>query len=584
MIKEKLRSISIRELLMIYFLFIFVSLSAFLWMGYSNVKQNEDTIINNAKSQLNYTESRFDTSVKSIQYSVYELLGSKELLGFKQTLTQGDYFAEVSGRKNILDAFQREISSSLVLGELNAYWKNEDVLVSSNSKTQSDFQKVKDFLKEASYSGWYQIRGKDLYYVNFSPIVVRSQKSTSANFLVLGKIQQDYLYNLLGQVNTNPDSQDFFVLPDKQIVTYDSLPKTLSKDLSGFMANYKEDGGVQVIKNSGYTLLLKRNTLTGAWLATYIPVSAYSKNKGVLWNAAILLVVLITLAFLIVVLFYFSYFRNLQILRAGFKKARDGKYDYQIHEKTNAEFNFVFDSYNQMNHNTSQLLENLKAETDLRENAELRQLQAQINPHFLYNNFNFILSMADTSPKAVKLMTEHLAEYYRYLTNKNVQQTTLGQELRLAETYLTIMSLRKDIEYFIDAPEVYYELPFMAIIIQPLVENAVVHGIEGRIGSSQVGVFVEKQGDFLQIEVVDDGVGLTSGELKDLEEKLQKKDEVRGHSIGLWNVNQRLINHYGKASALKFRKNLAFSDYGLSVYFKIPLPEDLLEDLPEREV
>ena len=137
------------------------------------------------------------------------------------------------------------------------------------------------------------------------------------------------------------------------------------------------------------------------------------------------------------------------------------------------------------------LFTSLKTETDLRRNAEMKQLQAQINPHFLYNSLFFIMSMAKSSPEAVIRMSKHLAEYYRYLTRLDSSSVTLATELELADHYLGIMALCKTMDYDIKLPDELKEQPIMPLIIQPIVENAILHGIEERQGAHRVAISVE---------------------------------------------------------------------------------------------
>jgi two-component system sensor histidine kinase YesM len=220
------------------------------------------------------------------------------------------------------------------------------------------------------------------------------------------------------------------------------------------------------------------------------------------------------------------------------------------------------------------LFTSLSLETELRKTAEFKQLQAQINPHFLYNSLFFIMSKARTSPDSVEQMSKHLAEYYRYNTRLDSREVTFGSELKLAEHYLIIMSLCKELAYEIKLPEELETLPIIPLIIQPIVENAIQHGIEERQGAHRVSIEVLQHSDELQILIHDDGKGLNDQDMQKLLAKIasdQAPAESRG--IGLWNVNQRLKNEYGQASGLSFSRN----DWGgltVTVHMHLTQSED----------
>ena len=145
-------------------------------------------------------------------------------------------------------------------------------------------------------------------------------------------------------------------------------------------------------------------------------------------------------------------------------------------------------------------------------------------------------------------------------------QTILKDELDFAQSYLEIMTMRKELVYSIDFSEEMMEVPILPLIIQPLVENAIEHGIEGREGAFQVYLLGERKNGSIKISIIDDGKGLYDDEIQSLLIYTNQKEIDEEGSVGLWNVNQRLINHYGQDSRLHFQSN----DFGgLTVWFNI---------------
>lgn len=309
-----------------------------------------------------------------------------------------------------------------------------------------------------------------------------------------------------------------------------------------------------------------------AYLITYTQTNDFlqpiDRNRKVFF-ASILAV--FTLGLVVIFTFYRNYYRNIRLLERKFSQVEQGNHNTRITENTDREFYSLFRSFNHMVTEIQDLFVSLKTETELRRSAELQQLQAQINPHFLYNSLFFIMSVAQFSPDSVMRMSKHLAEYYRYLTKLDRHEVTLESELQFAEHFLIIMALSKKMEYSIDLPPELASLPLMPLIIQPVVENAIQHGIEGQQGAHRVTIDVKQTETAITIKVSDDGKGLSLDNIHSLEARLESDTPPEGiKGVGLWNVNQRLKNTYGERSGLHFTTN----DWGgLSVLLLISIPE-----------
>jgi sensor histidine kinase YesM len=229
----------------------------------------------------------------------------------------------------------------------------------------------------------------------------------------------------------------------------------------------------------------------------------------------------------------------------------DGDLNTKILPLPDNEFAYVFEQFNWMTDRIRQLIDSTVKEQQLRSQAEMRQLQLQINPHFLYNCLSYIVTVAE-KPKAVTQMAVLLSRYYRYCT-KSKAVTTIGEEVAYAQAYLSIMAMRKSIECDVSVAEELYPLPVIPLILQPIIENAIEHGIEERENAKHVFVkaypVIENR---IRVEVSDDGSGMSREEMERLKLCLRKKESTEGEGIGLWNVNQRLINYYGETSGLEF--------------------------------
>ena len=192
--------------------------------------------------------------------------------------------------------------------------------------------------------------------------------------------------------------------------------------------------------------------------------------------------------------------------------------------------------------------------------AELRALQAQINPHFLFNALNTLYGTIDRRSHEARRMVLNLADIFRYFLQGDRMTIQLSEELRIVEAYLEIEKLRLgdrlETELIVSESARAAMIPILSI--QPLVENAVKHGISAKAGRGRVSVTVSVTAPGLSVSVADTGVGF--------EESGRHPQD--GAGVGLENVRRRLALYYGPAADLSIRST---SD-GTTVSFLIPSP------------
>ncbi len=207
-----------------------------------------------------------------------------------------------------------------------------------------------------------------------------------------------------------------------------------------------------------------------------------------------------------------------------------------------------------------ELVEDVKRkQQDLRK-TELQLLQSQINPHFLYNTFDTIIWLAeDNQMKQVVDITTSLSMFFRTSLSRGQDFITIKEEEAHVRSYLEIQSVRyRDIlSYEVHIPEEVYEVRVPKLTLQPLVENALYHGIKYKRGSGHISVSARKDEGRLIFEVSDDGIGMTSEQLEKLNGVLQNMKDNGGGSVGCLNVNKRIKLYFGENYGLSFE-----SEYG----------------------
>ena len=187
-------------------------------------------------------------------------------------------------------------------------------------------------------------------------------------------------------------------------------------------------------------------------------------------------------------------------------------------------------------------IKNLAHEKHMAE-TRLHLLQAQIEPHFLFNTLSHVLSLVDTDPAQGKKMLAHLTRYLRSsLKRSREHDATLRQEIELIRDYLGIFKVRMSerLSYRIDVPEDCLEQRFMPMLLQPLVENAIQHGLEPAPAGGEIRIVAVRHDDVLQLQVRDNGLGL-------------QHDTESG--FGLVNIRERLRSLYGDKARLSIEAN-----------------------------
>lgn len=192
----------------------------------------------------------------------------------------------------------------------------------------------------------------------------------------------------------------------------------------------------------------------------------------------------------------------------------------------------------------AQELEQLRMQTLLRE-AELRALQSQVNPHFLFNTLNMVakMSLIEGADRTCTLL-ETVSDLLRYSLGKLDQPVSLGEEVQQVQRYANIQTerFRGRFRFAFEVDHSALELKLPCMTLQPLVENAVIHGIGSRESGGTVQIRVRRAGDFVRVEVEDDGVGIPPDRLAVLNTGAGSPGAVMGHTtgLGLQNVRQRL--------------------------------------------
>ncbi|MDQ0872822.1 two-component system sensor histidine kinase YesM [Paenibacillus sp. V4I3] len=318
---------------------------------------------------------------------------------------------------------------------------------------------------------------------------------------------------------------------------------------------------------------------TGWGIVGIVPLQEIVEEANAIRQLIIISVVL-SIIFAISLHFFVStrLTRPVHVLKNKMQLAASGFLEAKVVPSGNDEIADLGNSFNIMLGKIRRLLEQSIQEQQEIKKAELRALQAQINPHFLYNTLESIIWMAESGKKdQVITLVQSLSSLFRISLSKGKDWITIKKELEHVQSYMVIQQMRyRDIlEYDICIASELYSYPILKMTLQPIIENAIYHGIKNKRGKGMVQVrgVMDEDRDIL-IVVEDNGIGMSETRLEELRFALSQPDppeetgkEVSG-GFGLHNVHQRLRLYYGEAYGVQVNSR---EREGTTVMIRIPM-------------
>ena len=290
---------------------------------------------------------------------------------------------------------------------------------------------------------------------------------------------------------------------------------------------------------------------------------------------------ILTLVSIGILSFYFrkSIHLPLRQLLVAFRQLENGKLNIRMEHQQGDEFQDIYEGFNRMTKKLDQLIEQLYRQKMLAQKAELRQLQAQINPHFLFNCF-FILKrrIHYGDMETAERLSDHLGEYFRFITRTASDTITLAEEVRHAQIYAKIQAARFSERIhidFADMPKKYGSIQTGRLILQPVIENAFEYGLEDKEKGGILRVSFSEESGTLVIAVEDNGDKLSDEKILQIAAYINEQDagntEDLSEITGVLNIHKRLKYQMGDASGLHVARS---SLGGLCVKLVMTLGEE----------
>lgn len=319
--------------------------------------------------------------------------------------------------------------------------------------------------------------------------------------------------------------------------------------------------GVHAIAGQRYQLLCTRSDVTG-----WVTVGVFRMGDTLETVASlrrytlIVAVISIALATMVSLSFSASFTGPISRLRRLMGEAESGNLDVSFDTRPYyGEIRQLGGSFNSMMDKIRELLALVYKEQQDKREAEIRTLQAQIKPHFLYNTLDTIRWMAEEhQANEIVQLVSALTRLFRVSLSRGREVISLSDEMDHVRSYLYIQKVRYEdkLNYEIDVPEALLSLRVNKLILQPLVENAIYHGIKQKRGAGHIRLTGAREGDLLVMYVEDDGAGMTMEKCAELNAALRAPaGQEHDHGYGVFNVNDRIRLSYGRAYGLFYSIN-----------------------------
>ncbi|OMC94952.1 histidine kinase [Paenibacillus sp. FSL R5-0636] len=459
--------------------------------------------------------------------------------------------------------------------------QNKDVISNYNRAFGYD----EDYLKRNMSGKWtygdHSLESKDelkSFYWFYTDSLAQPGMLTGSNLVIEASFSYENIQNMLDTYKEGGQGDPFLYHKGNSPILNRSADKQLSEELILYLDKHSPENTTQdVVKLNGKNYLVSsvKSSYLDWNLIDVVPLyqilKPISLSQDLFYISMILLFVMGISASILL-------YRNVQYpikkLIKGLRRVQRGDYSVRLHNEGRNEFSFLFHRFNDMSHQIQDLIENVFNEKIRAREATLKQLQAQINPHFLYNCLGYIINMAQMKDEdAVVSMAYNLSAYYRYTTRMERETASLDEEIKLLVNYLDIQKLRNArIDYHIEIPENMLSQSVPRLMLQPIVENSVIHGVAKSYSSGEISISGEISNGFCKIYIDDDGPGLNPEQLEALNRKMQEPlQEEMG--CGLWNTNQRIMHLFGNQSCLTFKPS-PLGGFRTEIIWEIPTEDE----------
>ncbi|MDO5516719.1 MAG: sensor histidine kinase [Clostridium sp.] len=510
----------------------------------TQVNNNVDFSVKNAENIINYMSKdprviRFfhDNKFKNddLQDSVYDCIYSytsvnSEIAGVMIVNRSGGYISDVMNK----------ISRDSLLNErwyMKACEKPDEINIDINTVGRN-------------VNNIFQYSADEVFSISKAVV----DKKTNE---IIGVILIDIKLDIIRQIieNVKPGTAGFIYIMSGDDIVYTPVNDVVFRIKNSWIQEIDNNIITKKIKGENYQLTKVTSEYT-SWrtIGVFPEKESLSVIKRIEIQSVIIGILGLVIAQILATLFTRSIVKSIKKLRRLMKKAEDGDLLVQFNAKYNDEVGELGNSFNRMVKEINNLMILVKQEEKKKRIAEMNVLQAQIKPHFMYNTLDTIRWMAEENDEEdIVDIIEAFTTLLRISLSKGKEIITIKEEIQHVSSYLMIQKVRYEekLDYEIKVDDNIMDYKVVKLILQPLVENAIYHGIKEKRGNGKIIIEGTKRKDNLYFSVSDNGRGMDKETLDKINKMLMSRKN-EGSGYGIFNVNERIKLMCGEAYGLKY--------------------------------
>lgn len=590
------------KLIVLFLLLCFIPLTMLGMFSYyrsSGVIQQKvyQTVLENL-SQVNYGLNYFISDIEQLSMYIYSNQDIQDVLAKPENRELLEKHEDGKAINNVLDAFLgfKNWDIQIYLLGLNGdRYFTGDLLPTAYSNFNPNwglFRKARLADGNIAWDTKYTIKKTDDYgaVISLGRLIKNIETNEPLGYLIID-VMEPALADKYNKAHVYPEGQLLLLdregyivssIPSKQAVgtrLEDGFLPTVLGGTKGYF-RWDDPGGVK------FMVVYATSETTGFKMINKIPVASITKDSQSIRNLT-----LIVIALEVVVFFFIAYLLSrtltnpIRKLRALMSRVEEGNLNVAFPSHSEDEIGQLGQSFNKMLARIK-LLINEVYEKQLRvQEAELKAVQAQFNPHFLYNTLDSINWMARIHKlDEISQTVISLGELLRFSISKDGVFIRIEEDIRQIQNYLNIQQIRyrDKVKVSIDIEPEIRNLYTLKLLLQPVIENAVTHGLEMKTGQGRLIIQGMRTGDRVRFTIEDDGVGMDKRTVDQILRGEYHSIHHKNTGIGLENVRKRLLLYFKETSSFRVQSE---PGEGTKVMIEIPVIEEVKEgenDVPYR--
>jgi len=555
-IRSRLRNLHVyQKVIAVFVLLIIPGYCIHLWMNGMSQTYIKEGLSNTIESNVKFYARQLDDQIAFIRNLQLQLLLDSDLQKFSFLANRLDHFEETQLVNRVRERLSAINNSSSYLENVGVYIKSFGRTISTSRGVMqlpnAELDIIHEFYNKQPSSSLY-FHGDRLFFIEAS----NNDSIVAYMELSIDRVKE----TLSGLVTYSQDTGAFLtdwefehiisLQPQESII--EGIRQTVSRENESYPPS--DESYLLDLDKESYKITYNRISTLGLNLYTYANQNELTRPLKVINNWFF---VLSLVSLVIILIFSFSVnwmiHKPLKKLIQAFKVLETDNLHLSVRSPNDKEFGYLYRSFDRMVEKLQHSIQENYQQTIALQHSELKQLQSQINPHFLYNSFfNIYMICRSGDVDSAAELAQRLGSYYQFITRSGADEVPLDLEYRHGLDYCDIQSIRFSNRVAIqtdELPDGSQAIMVPRLIIQPVLENVFEHSFEQGVRRGHLEIHVRLEKEELRIQVEDDGEQLTDEALQHLQEKLANASQVQEKS-GLINVCSRIRLKFGEGSGV----------------------------------